>query len=422
LSEGDRDRDCDNLAVPATDQPWTPDKKQLEKNFSDLRQLVERPVPRLTKVLELRRVAELLCPSLTGLDGIRAVVQLAVDYPPQDDWADIAALLYGLTEQTMPSTPVNTRRDLAYHLYLERAGIEPENFSKETFRTGREPQIIEDLADALVELVAAFYKEQVEAVHTASTAPLTPEIPAVSTPATAPPDAASHPAIPALQPQVIKPDPEQRPPLPRHRWLAALALCSIVGAVALVAALASGHGTPRHCGATTARLVNLSPELTTPEVRSRLYIYAPHQYDTEHGWASTSLTFKVPPKEVFHFDEVRTVALAHYNEANEPEPNVIARASLSQGAALQPDSTCIYRGSSARSGTSSAGTSLIGSTGLNLGTIAPHTAIYVTVNVVLPKPPHETSATIYGAIGPAGEFPEPNWYEQASSLQVPLTR
>jgi hypothetical protein len=420
LSDDERDRDCDNPAVPATDQSWTPDKKRLETSLSRLRKLVERPVPRLARVPELLRVAELLCPSLTGLDGIRAVVQLAIHHLPRDDWTDIAALLYGLTEQSR-GKPLKTRRELAYHLYLERAGIDAEHFSVETFRTGREPWIIKDLTAALIALVAAYYEKPTAMIDATSTDSST-QAPS----ATALPDAASEPAVLAQAPNLPATEPiPARPPLrPRRHWLPVAALCSIVGAAALIAALATGDNTPRPCGPTTARLVSLSPVPSAVESRSHLYIYAPHQFAAEHGWASYSLGYKVPSKEVFRFGEVRQLVLGFHNEANTPKENVIARVGLAQGITLQPGSTCVYRGA-VSAGAYSAGASLVQPTGLRLGTIDPRANVYVTFAVKLPESSSETSETIYGGIGAAGDLPEPNWYgnqEVASSLLLSLTQ
>jgi hypothetical protein len=131
----------------------------------------------------------------------------------------------------------------------------------------------------------------------------------------------------------------------------------------------------------------------------------------------------VSPKEVFHFGEVRQLALGFHNKGDMPEQNMVARVGLSQGMALQPDSTCIYRGV-VGAGAYSAGTSLVESAGLRLGSIAPRANVYVTFKVKLPTLSHETRAAAYGAIDRAEDLPEPNWYGEGNAPDVllPLSR
>jgi hypothetical protein len=418
--------------VPVTDQPWTPDETQLEGNLSLLRNLINQPVPRLADVPELMRVVELLCPSLNGLDGIRAVVQLAIDHLPRDDWTDIAALLYGLTEQSH-GQPLQTRRKLAYHTYLERADLEPENFSKETFRTGREPRIIKDLTAALVELVADFYERPPAIINATSTASSTAEPVAASTPATAQPDAASKPAAPAPQPPAIETETGTQPPERRDRrgahlikWLMpgysaiiTYAVALLVMALAVILPTGGGASTiSGSCGPTTAQLVpqeNLDPW-------AHLYMYAPHQEGAQHGWSGELAYFLNEPKhkEIFHPGETRLVALSYINE--EPDMPVVAKVGLSGGASIVPNTTCLYRDADYSKGTRYAKNPLTQAKGLKIEHLASQARVYITFREQLPTSAPEASIVdTYGWIGPENRH-EDEWTHGQARIYLKLTR
>jgi hypothetical protein len=142
--------------MPA-DTFWIPSKESLAANIRHLRRLLDYPVPRLATISELLRVAERLCPGRNGLDGIKASVQLAIVRLPQDDWPEVAELLYGLADASRDE-PLAERRRLAFEKYCEVARDPDREYSQETFRTGHERKISEDLAAALIALVEESYK------------------------------------------------------------------------------------------------------------------------------------------------------------------------------------------------------------------------------------------------------------------------
>lgn len=221
-------------------------------------------------------------------------------------------------------------------------------------------------------------------------------------------------------PQPSEP-PVFRGPSRRVRYLAPL--IAAIGVAVLVFVLATDHGgifTTGKCGSTTAQLFSSGSSVTTS---SAIYIYAPHQEGSQHGWANSFAVLLGEPKqkEAFRTGEVRLLALSYHNQsASTTENNLIARAGLPQGSKLQPNSVCLYRGSNYSSGISYSGTPLLESTGLSIGNAAPNEYVYITFKAWLPKRA-ELNADIYGGIGDQAELGSPDWTQKVSHIQIELT-
>jgi hypothetical protein len=131
-------------------EQWMPDKKSLTDQMHELRGLLDHRVPRVLTIPELSQVAERLCPTLEGLAGLLAAVQLAADKLP-DNRGPVAELLYGLTDESR-GQPVKARRQLALAKFREVVP-KAEQCTYESFRCNDERELIEDLATILIDLV-----------------------------------------------------------------------------------------------------------------------------------------------------------------------------------------------------------------------------------------------------------------------------
>ena len=86
------------LAMPHREQ-WEARREPLEGNLHNLRSILDQPIPRVTTIPDMTRAAEVLFPSLTGLDAILALLQLAIEKMP-DERGSVAENIYGLTEES----------------------------------------------------------------------------------------------------------------------------------------------------------------------------------------------------------------------------------------------------------------------------------------------------------------------------------
>jgi hypothetical protein len=420
-------------AVP-TDQPWVPDLTQLTGNLSYLRRLLDNRAPRLASIKELVRVARLLSPTPSDLDGVLAAVQLGINHMPGDELPPVAERLYGLTEDSS-GLPLKDRRALAYRKYLD---FKP-GYSDESFRTGPMQDIAEDLAVALVELVVAHNERpapngendvtgQAAVADQQAETPEQDELPQGYELGVVAPDEQSVEPVEA-SPEL---DPESAP----RTWVAvrrvlhrrAPALLAIAGIAALgtAAALVSDHdrsGAPvvsGGCGPTAVQFYN---KPTSGEPASGILVYAPAEERAVHGWAGY---IPIPPSEsekteTFRYGEVRQFALVGTNETSETEHDLIARVGLPQTAKLEPNTTCIYRNSNYTSGTHYTGTGLIAPGGIKIGSLAPKQEVYVTFKERLPTVGHAgNTATMYGAIAPESKIGGPEWIYNSSRFELEL--
>lgn len=130
-------------AMSLNNEIWRPRRTTLAANLRHLRTLLDRRTPRFDGVSELLRVAQLLCPDSTGIESMQAVIRLALAHR-HSIWEKPAPLLYGLTPDSK-NLGLRERRRLAFEASNET--------SLNTFRTRREPEMIDDLTEALIELV-----------------------------------------------------------------------------------------------------------------------------------------------------------------------------------------------------------------------------------------------------------------------------
>lgn len=139
-------------------EKWEARREPLEGNLHNLRSLLDQPVPRVTTIPDLKRAAEELFPSLTGLDAILALLQRAIEKMP-DGRGPVAENIYGLTEESR-GKKVRQRRELAIAAYEE---IIDEEVDYETFRTNAERNLIEDLATVHIRLIDELRSDPPEA-------------------------------------------------------------------------------------------------------------------------------------------------------------------------------------------------------------------------------------------------------------------
>jgi hypothetical protein len=130
--------------MPSSDSPWLPDKTQLFGDLSNLRRLLDQAGERFFKVKTLQRTAQSLCPRDRDVDSINDALQLAVSQLGANESAEAAAELYGLTNQSR-GQQLSVRR--------QRAAACVKASKLDSFRTGQEEDIIDGLADALIDLL-----------------------------------------------------------------------------------------------------------------------------------------------------------------------------------------------------------------------------------------------------------------------------
>jgi hypothetical protein len=417
-------------AVP-TDQSWVPDPDQLTGNLNHLRRLLDNKAPRLAAIKELLRAARLLSPSPNNdLDDVLAAVQLAIDHLPRDWMPPAAERLYGLTKDSIGRS-LKERRKLAYETYLERYP----GFSEESFRTGREQELSQDIATAFVELVVAHNElPLLDAEDDPAPQPLRGGPPNNSEHIDAAVQAAGDQAeTPEHDEQPIRPvetlpEPDPKPPARTRTWdairrflqrrapgllvSAGVAVLGVAVALVLDRGGNSAGAVSGRCGSTTAQL------LKNPQ--SEILVYAPNR----EGW---TFIINIPPNELeknetFRYGEVRQFALDATNETSEAEHDLIARIGLPRSATLEANSTCIYRNGDYASGTRYVGTSLSAPSGVKIGSLAPHQWVYVTFKERLPTVGLTgNTATTYGAIASASKIGGPEWIEKSSNLKLELT-
>jgi hypothetical protein len=367
----------------------------------------DHPLPHLLTV------ARLVSSKPTDAEKLEDALTKAIARLGGTDTEAIMALL-GFTDDTR-GLPVEHRRKKAAAL----AG----QISPESFRRGKETALLQSAATHL-SILAERQPDQDTAPANASGSPEAASVsPATSdggaTRAPSTPDANIGAEADAAWPAPAPQSAERRGS--KRSLPAVLVVCLIAGTAILIAALASGNTASRHCGPIPLEHIKSAGPGALFNGRTLAFIYAPHESAAEHGWPPYIST--TAARERFHFGESRIMALAAANASNTAETGTIARLGLPPRARLQSDSTCIYR-SPTRLGVASAGTALVESSGLKLRSIAAHTAVYLTFIVELPPPSTEHQITTYGVIGPASEYPEPNWYSSIAvgSLTLPLAK
>lgn len=431
------------MRAVSADSTWMPKAQELERNLNRLRRMLDHKLPRLTRINELVRVAQLLRPaSSDDLDGVLAVVRLAIDHLPRDHRAGVARLLYGLTKDSK-GLPLNKRRELAYHRFLEVAPDIKPGFKEVSFRTGFEKELAEDLATALVELVVKHHEcpaldpnaaEVPQAPNDGDTIDPTDQVAAGDQQADVPEHEAQQedrlgasgdgqPIAPVetLPKPLPDPAPQRRHrtwdaafnfPHPRVRVLIGVGIAALVGAVLLIVKATSGAGaTSGRCGAPAAQF----PRGLT----SNIAFYAPSVSNTLERWSGGA----TEQRETVRYGAVRLIALQAANSTLETEHNLIARIGLPPSATLESDTTCVYRNDNYMRGTRFAGSSLISSDGVRIGSLAPKQTVYVTFKERLPTVGRPGNvATTYGAIAPESEIDGPEWTaDNASRLEIELT-
>ncbi len=168
------------------------------------------------------------------------------------------------------------------------------------------------------------------------------------------------------------------------------------------------------CGPTTVQLFTNTAQ--------QILVYAPGSERAEHGWVGIFLTpgnaaESSEKTETFRYGEVRQFAMQSTNETSETEHNLIARIGLTQSAKLEPNTTCLYRPTSYRSGTHFAGTGLTTPGGIKIGNLAPHEKVDVTFKEQLPTVGRPGNiAKTYGAIASEAKIGGPDWIEEHSAL------
>jgi hypothetical protein len=131
--------------VPPEKPAWTPKREVLAANVRHLRRLLDQKSPsRFDGVRDLQQAAQRLCPTLTGVEALQAVINLAAEHPLVSRWGLSLRHLYGLTPESK-GCKLGARRRLAFDASGEG--------SMETFRTSREEEMAQNVADAIIELV-----------------------------------------------------------------------------------------------------------------------------------------------------------------------------------------------------------------------------------------------------------------------------
>ncbi len=358
----------------------------------------DHPLPNLLAV------ARILSAKPTDAEQIEDAITQAIGILGGDDAKALLALM-GFTDDTR-GLRVRPRREKAAELIG--------HITYEGFRTRHERALLRSVASHLSGLVRE--RRMADRITSAETASARIEV-FTPSPTSANADASTTPQAD----QQAAPD-GRRSPKP---WrLLALGACLVIGAALLVAVLSPGNSIPRHCGSTGLQFVNtVSQDAEKP---SNLFVYAPHQYSNEEGWASYTLSWKDVAQENFHAGETRLLALTYHNELNEYVAGLLARVGLSNSAALQPHSVCVYQEpdpAHSHLGTALPGKALA-QTGLRLPTLPPYSAVYLTFEVKLPASLSQHKVEIYGAINHPSAIAGLDWYSAtaANGLTLPLTK
>src|ERR1700733_1375325 len=130
--------------VPPEKPVWVPTREVLTANVKHLRRLLDQKSPsRFDGVRELQQAAQQLCPTLTGVEALQAMINLAAEHTLVSRWGLSLTHLYGLTPESK-GRKVGARRRLAFEASGEG--------SIETFRTRRETKMARNVAEAIIEL------------------------------------------------------------------------------------------------------------------------------------------------------------------------------------------------------------------------------------------------------------------------------
>ncbi len=228
---------------------------------------------------------------------------------------------------------------------------------------------------------------------------------------------------------------KHRPPTRRWAALGIGCLLLIAASVVLIQNSPDNHSQrsrsvvlPGDCAKTTAQLFDPGTKTRRLLASYELYMYVPYQRapSTHHDWAHFLEYHNRSIKhEVIHNAEARLFALSYHNYTHRTMRQVIAKFALPPGASLLPGSVCLYRNNSYKQGARYTTSTLVESSGLEIGNYAPDASAYITFWASLPDVYHLSCGLSEVAfIGKAGTegLTDDNWAGNASPVILNFER